>query len=173
MRASLKLFPGSACEAVAEVAANIERDKHRLTLQYVAGGRIGHLWLPRAATSKRADNLWQHTCFELFVGGGGEPYYEFNFSPSAEWAAYAFTRYREGMRNLEIAAPLIKVQLNESRFELNVALDAAALPQGAWRVGLSSVIEDTNGRKSYWALAHASGKPDFHNPGSFILELPA
>jgi hypothetical protein len=35
------------------------------------------------------------------------------------------------------------------------------------------VIEETNGRKSYWALAHPPGKPDFHHSDCFALGLPA
>jgi hypothetical protein len=43
--------------------------------------------------------------------------------------------------------------------------------QSPWRVGLSAVIEDTSGRKSYWALAHPPGKPDFHHEDCFAHEL--
>ena len=43
------------------------------------------------------DDLWQHTCFELFIGAKNDAeYYEFNFSPSGEWAAYEFRNYRDG-----------------------------------------------------------------------------
>ena len=40
-----------------------------------------------------------------------------------------------------------------------------------WRLGLSAVIEDTSGRKSYWALAHPPGKPDFHHADCFAHEF--
>jgi hypothetical protein len=33
------------------------------------------------------------------------------------------------------------------------------------------VIEETNGAKSYWALKHPPGKPDFHHADGFVLEL--
>ena len=36
-----------------------------------------------------------------------------------------------------------------------------------------AVIEENDGRLSYWALRHAPGKPDFHHPEAFALELPA
>jgi hypothetical protein len=36
---------------------------------------------------------------------------------------------------------------------------------------LSALIEDQNGGKSYWALAHPPGKPDFHHADSFALEF--
>jgi hypothetical protein len=54
-----------------------------------------------------------------------------------------------------------------------LALDRlSALPRDAsWRLALSAVIEETNGNKSYWALAHPSGKPDFHHKDGFAYEL--
>ena len=42
-----------------------------------------------------------------------------------------------------------------------------------WRLGLSAVIEENSGRKSYWALKHPDGPPDFHRADCFTLELPA
>jgi hypothetical protein len=38
-------------------------------------------------------------------------------------------------------------------------------------IGLAAVIEESSGALSYWALRHAPGKPDFHHPYGFILEL--
>ena len=117
--------------------------------------------------------MWQHTCFEAFArGSSGTAYYEFNFAPSTLWAAYRFDGYRSGMAVAdEINAPRIDVQSNAGHFMLNASLNA--LPDDAiWRLGLSAVIEETNGRKSYWALTHPPGKPDFHHADSFALELP-
>ena len=54
-----------------------------------------------------------------------------------------------------------------------VALEARIpLPSGPRRIGLSTVIEATDGAISYWALAHPSDKPDFHHPDSFVLDIP-
>ena len=41
------------------------------------------------------------------------------------------------------------------------------------RIALSAVIEEVDGTKSYWALRHPPGAPDFHHPDCFALELPA
>ena len=35
----------------------------------------------------------------------------------------------------------------------------------------SYVIEEEDGTISYWALRHAAGKPDFHHPDGFAMEL--
>ena len=39
------------------------------------------------------------------------------------------------------------------------------------RLGLSAVIEATDGSLSYWALRHPPGKPDFHHIDAFDLQL--
>jgi hypothetical protein len=42
-----------------------------------------------------------------------------------------------------------------------------------WQLGLSAVLEETDGTKSYWALTHPNPeKPDFHHPGCFVARLP-
>jgi len=35
----------------------------------------------------------------------------------------------------------------------------------------AAAIEDDRGRLSYWALEHPPGRPDFHHPESFTMEL--
>ena len=41
-----------------------------------------------------------------------------------------------------------------------------------WQLGLSAILEETDGTKSYWALAHPEGdKPDFHDPVCFAARL--
>jgi hypothetical protein len=36
---------------------------------------------------------------------------------------------------------------------------------------MAAVIEDDAGGLSYWGLRHAPGKPDFHHPNGFALEV--
>lgn len=57
-------------------------------------------------------------------------------------------------------------------YALNAHLEDAALGAASFReLGLSAVIEEADGTKSYWALAHPAGKPDFHAAESFALTL--
>jgi hypothetical protein len=42
-----------------------------------------------------------------------------------------------------------------------------------WELGISAVIETRDRQKSYWALAHPPGKPDFHHADCFAATLPA
>jgi hypothetical protein len=174
MLETLKLHPDSRCEAVTEITVAVARPQPGLlALRYTVAGRIAGLRLPPAIAPMRADELWQTTCFEAFVRTAPEAgYYEFNLAPSTRWAAYHFNAYREGMALAEIAPPHIIVGVNDTHFDLETLI---ALPVSAtdWRVGLSAVIEETNGEKSYWALAHPPGKPDFHHGDSFALDLAA
>lgn len=123
----------------------------------------------------RADELWRHTCFEVFVAGHQSPAYrEFNFSPSGEWAAYAFEGYRSNMTLLQLgSAPKTSWQRKRGQLELVATLPADALvtDENALRIALAAVIEEQSGTITYWALKHPAGQPDFHHPGSFALEF--
>lgn len=146
-----------------------------LHLCYRLDADTAQLCLPVPVTGAgRADELWRHTCFEVFVAGlGSGEYREFNFSPSGEWAAYAFTEYRAGMTALALPRePVLRWQRAADQLKLSVTLPAESLPaaDGGFRLALSAVIEEQSGTISYWALNHPAGQPDFHHPGSFVLE---
>jgi hypothetical protein len=156
---------------------SIVGDAGGLVLFYLVIGRIGDLHIPPPVAPARTDELWQHTCFEAFVRTSSGPgYYEFNFAPSTQWAAYWFDRYRSGMRvATEISAPHIEVRSSQACYRLQASLEMNQMSRlridGKWRIGLAAVIEETSGRKSYWALAHPPGKADFHHSDSFALEF--
>jgi hypothetical protein len=127
---------------------------------------------PPSAEPERTDDLWKTTCFEAFVRPlGGQAYTEWNFAPSGDWAAYDFTGYREGMTAAEVGAPpYIRVEDNFTWWALSATI---AIPADTnWELGLSAVLEEQDGTKSYWALAHGSDKPDFHSPDCFVAKLP-
>jgi hypothetical protein len=178
MRRTLALHPDSRCTAVTRIDVDVSRPQpSHLVLRYTVTGKVKDLRLPQVTDPKRADDLWRHTCFEAFVRPAhGAAYCEFNFAPSAQWAAYAFSGYRSGMTvATEVDAPFIDVQSRHDVYTLQASLDLerlAALPKdAAWQLGLSAVIEEANGTISYWALAHPTGKPDFHHSDCFALEL--
>jgi hypothetical protein len=177
MRYRLKLHPDSLCVPVARIEVEVMRPcAGQLLLSYLVTGKVRHLRIPRAVAAMRTDELWRHTCFEAFIcNAPGPAYYEFNFSPSSQWAAYRFDRYRSGMRiATEISAPSIEVRSSEACYRLQALLETDQMPSlrsdGALRIGLAAVIEEATGQKSYWALAHPPGKADFHHSDSFVLE---
>jgi hypothetical protein len=174
----LRLHPDSRCLAAARVEVTVARPRpDHLVLSYIVTGKISDVRMPPVVPAPRADELWRHTCFEAFVrAASGPSYYEFNFAPSTQWAAYRFDSYRNGMRvAAEIDAPQIEVRSSPDSYTLQASLELDRLPdlsrQGSWRLGLSALIEDRSGGMSYWALAHPPGKPDFHHADSFALEF--
>ena len=148
-----------------------------LIFQYVLLAEMPAIRVPSPQSPGRADGLWKHTCFEAFMAIPGMPgYYELNFSPSQQWAIYRFSGYRERMSPTDVTVP---PELNVRRFDDRLELDAVvrlpeltALEAGrTLKLALTAVVEDNSGTLSYWALKHAPGKPDFHHPDGFVLEL--
>ena len=158
--------------AVKGVAAQLTvASDNQLLLRFRIEGHEA-LVIPPFAGLGRADELWRTTCFELYVQGADTAYFEFNFSPSRRWAAYSFSDYREGMRELPMGhEPVCEFAEGERFFVMDVRLSAATLPPQPWTVGLSAIIEEEGGAKSYWALANAPGKPDFHHPACFAVTI--
>lgn len=167
----LKPHPDSDTHAVSGVQAVLERQPGRFLISYIIGAPADALVLPIPAMPCRKDGLWESTCFELFLRDAGPEYLEFNFSPSGQWAAYGFSGYREGMRPLPLEAPpIIEIGNQTGRYSLSVALRLpGAAPPG---FGISAVIEARGGARSYWALAHPQGKPDFHHADCFAEFSP-
>ena len=158
--------------AVESIAAKIWRDgPHWLRVRWRVEG-TGAMVLPPFAGRHRADNLWQTTCFELFLADD-EAYCELNLSPSNAWAAYDFDRYREGMSQRPMSRnPVGAWRGGRSGSAIfDVAISGADLP-AAGALGISAVIVEQGGMKSFWALRHPAGKPDFHHPDCFAAQLP-
>jgi hypothetical protein len=179
-RALLLAHPGAAGEAVWSVGVEVELTAgSSLALRYSVHGDMARVRVPGARAGLRADGLWKHTCCEAFITAAEDAgYYEFNFSPALDWAAYHFEDYRAGMTAATLSrAPELHVRRTPRELELSVTVHLAGLAQlrgaQALRAALAVVIEENDGRHSYWALQHAPGNPDFHHPDSFALELRA
>jgi hypothetical protein len=178
MRYGLNLHPNSRSAAALMIDAEATWSRGGgLELAYVVSGALERVRWPAAASATRTDGLWRHTCFEAFVRpSAADAYCEFNFSPSGQWAAYRFNGYRSVQSEAPVApVPLIRLETEPDRVLLRAMLESdvlSDLPRGSWRLGLSAVIEEIDGRLSYWALTHPPGKPDFHHPDGFAATLP-
>jgi hypothetical protein len=175
---SLVRHPSTPAPAVRRIDVEIaSTSEGGLRLRYFLGGDVDNLRIPPRATPRRTDGLWQHTCFEAFIGGqGSRAYCEFNFSPSTEWAAFGFSGYRAGMVPLDYTTvPSVATSVTGDRLALEaiIPLEALlALPgEETLLLGIAAVIEDQDGHLSYWALAHRAEKPDFHSAAGFVLEI--
>jgi hypothetical protein len=160
--------PDTPAKAVESLGVKAEWQAGLLWLRYHLECELEALAFPLPNESIRCDGLWNHSCFEAFIGGAA--YTEFNFSPSSQWAAYDFSGYRKDMRErIMECVPEIGLDVSESHFALEALFDPAGL---LGKLALSAVIEETDGTKSYWALFHPPGKPDFHHPSCFTATLP-
>ena len=174
----LTCHPDTPSSAVHHVDARVCRQlQGRMQITYALRADFGRLCIPPPAIATRTDRLWQHTCFELFIRRHGSPaYHELNFSPSRAWAAYSFARYREGAAPAEQAMnPHIETERSADLLTLNACVRVDVLFPELTNVTLdlaiSAVIEERDGRLTYWALRHPPGKPDFHHSDAFALEL--
>ena len=179
--ALLTPHPSTPCAAIRAFEVRVQvRETDLLVLDYSLQGELARLRIPPQRTAQRVDELWEHTCFEAFLVTDDSPgYYELNFSPSGEWAAYRFSAYRAGMAPADgVGVPTTRVARAATALQVEAAIAVAAIrevlqPQSEvpLRIALAAVIEDRDGARSYWAQRHAPGKPDFHHPDGFALEI--
>lgn len=152
----------------------------RLALAFALEGPLAALNLPPPGPPARGAGLWRHTCFEAFIArddAADTAYHEVNLSPARQWDLHTFRSRRDGGPLAgEPSAPRIIVRRNDTRCDLTATLDLASLDprlrEAPLRLGLAAVVEDIRGVLSCWALRHACGPPDFHDPTSFVLRLP-
>lgn len=175
-RSELNPHPTQARGAVRRLAAAAAMTRESLVVEYRLEGDVARLVMPSPAAALRRDGLWQHSCFEAFLRpDGSDSYYEFNFSPSGEWAAYRFAGRREGRSLPDLAAPAITFASQSDGCRLSADIPLAALPEiaraRAFDVGLTAVIEQADGVVTHWALAHGAEAPDFHDASTFTLRL--
>lgn len=171
----LHAHPTTPCDEVESIVVEISpQAQGNLRLTYRITHRPGALRIPAATEPRFADGLWEHTCLEAFIApDAGPAYREFNFSPSGQWAVYAFHAYRKRDTGYSSAlAPHIETDVTDTCLRLSVVIPAELIPQSDhFKLGLTAVIELVDGRRSYWALAHSGVKPDFHQKQAFCVSL--
>jgi hypothetical protein len=172
---ALNCHPATPSRAIHTIEVSVSAtDAGGIALAFSLNGELCAALVPEpAGTARRGTELWRHTCCEVFaMAGDGPGYREYNFSPSGEWAVYAFRGYRDGDALDVEFDPLIAVERDQTRLELDAEIGPALLPAGeCLRLGLSAVVEDADGALSYWSLRHPPGRPDFHHRDAFAMQL--
>ncbi|WP_157385826.1 DOMON-like domain-containing protein [Methylosarcina fibrata] len=177
--AELLCHPGAGCASVRSLQAELEfRPDGGVHLCYTLTADLSRILIPEPRQPRTADGLWRHTCFEAFIAAeDGSRYHEFNFSPSGQWAAYAFDNYRVPRPWAARQPPDIRIQRTDVRLKLWADIAAADLPPNErrqpYRLGLTAVIETVDNPLSYWALRHSGPRPDFHRREGFTLSFAA
>lgn len=173
---SLLCHPDTPPFRVEGVYARLVVGAHRrLVLDFQIVAPSDTVLLPQKSAPSRRDGLWNTTCMEMFVGAHKRAYYcEYNYSPSGEWAAYRFLNYRADMAAMDTdAPPTVLVETRERATLIRIDDEFPTARFNSVKIALSAVIEETDGTKSYWALRHPPGAPDFHHPDCFALTLEA
>lgn len=149
--------------------------KGLLGLTYSVLGDSSDVWWPDvlARPARRSDNLWQKTCFELFIATRDQSgYLEYNFSPTGDWSAYHFSGYRSAASLPDVLPPKVRRSLNAGRRrQFSVAVDlqrAARLLLTADDVLFATpVILEEGGQCAFWSHRHNPAAPDFHDKSLF------
>jgi hypothetical protein len=180
IKQTLRPFIGNEVGAVMGIEYGVWRDGGRIGVEYDLYGLLSHLVIPEqvsGVTGNRRDDLWRHTCFELFVKEAGEKknaYLECNFAPSGAWNVYSFSSPRKGMVQADIATtPEITTTPTKKIYSLRAEVDLTGLlsESSTVEIGVSCVVENRNGKQGYWALSHLGETLDFHDPRSFLIRL--
>lgn len=158
-----------------EINCSGKLDKNSIDITFTATGLLENISFDSPSKHpRRTDNLWQKTCFEVFVkNADSAKYWEYNLSPSLNWAIYGFENYREGKFD-ELSLPKLPV---DTSFQPNLFLLKSDLPLPApligknLKIGLSVVVQDKNGDIYYYALKHTKVQADFHDAESFTIEI--
>jgi len=158
------------------LAGSVQRDGDRLSLQYRLEDPEGLVLLPPAsAAPQRRDGLWEHTCLEAFLAEpGAAPYWEVNLAPSGDWNLYRLSGYRQGLTpESAISALPFAVNRRPDGLDLAVNLNLAALPLAGrpLALGITAVLELSDGVILYWALLHPGKEADFHRREGFGLKV--
>ena len=174
---AVSLIPFAATPFIDGLQVCVWREA-RLRVRFELAGDLNRLRLPASQAIqaiKGGERLWEHTCFEVFMGcEADDRYREFNVAPSRQWATYAFRRRREAETRALNGIPVIQVERTGRNIALDLALPLEPMfAECPLRLGLSAVLEDTAGACSHWALRHPGDRPDFHHPESFALRLPS
>jgi hypothetical protein len=159
-----------------DLTAVIDRQDNIFSIEYHLTGDLSTLIIPPpTAKPTRKSLLWEHTCFEFFLGVPGMPeYWEFNLSPAGDWNIFHLDNYRQGLRE-ELAFNSLSffTELESRSLVLKLELDLAHIIESHQNleVSVTSVIEPPVGEISYWAVTHSGEQADFHLRDSFSISL--
>ncbi|MBN2801686.1 MAG: hypothetical protein JXR91_01195 [Deltaproteobacteria bacterium] len=170
---SIQLLPFSKTGTASEVTVEISKNSDLLTLLYT----IKKFQIEKPVTlsdfqisnNLRTDELWKHTCFEIFIGTeDSDEYWEFNFSTSGKWNCYHFDNYRKEMTQEPDTALLMFSAIQDNQdalFNIKVKLPKNLANKNKLLSSPAVIVESIqNGMRNfeYYASSHKNNKPDFH-----------
>ncbi|MEJ0006101.1 MAG: hypothetical protein WDM77_06860 [Steroidobacteraceae bacterium] len=68
--------------------------------------------------------------------------------------------------------PRIELRTRSDRLLVSAEVELpGSLATAPLHLGLTAVVESTDGKLEYWGLRHPGPRPDFHHPDSFGFEI--
>jgi hypothetical protein len=173
---TLRPFSTASSLPQIEISGRVNRKDNILSIEYQLFGDLSSISIaPPANPPSRQFHLWEATCFEFFIGiPGDRNYWEFNLSPSGDWAVFALDDYRQGLRDETAFTSLpFKVDRYPNYITLNLAFDLSELIflEQDLEMSVTTVIKSSQNELSYWAITHFGKEADFHLRDSFSIEL--
>jgi hypothetical protein len=173
---ALQPFPTTSKLPQIEINGRVSRKGNDLLIEYQLFGDLNAISIdPPASTPSRQFHLWETTCFEFFIGiPGDRNYWEFNLSPSGDWAVFALDDYRQGLRDeLAFTSLPFKVDLYPNYITLSLEFDLSELilAEQDLEMSVTTVIKSSQNELSYWAIKHSGKEADFHLRDSCIINL--
>jgi hypothetical protein len=173
---TLKPFEPIAGDTI-QLEVLIYRLSHgRLHVEFVLHDPEGHvLWPHPAPLPLRADFLWEHTCFEVFIAQDEyDSYTEFNFSPRRQWNAYHFDHYRHPKQMPPLHERQVNVaelQVGHHRLEAVLELTPRFAARATVHLNVCAVLAHPRGHLSYWSIQHGGEVADFHRASDRVITI--
>jgi hypothetical protein len=173
---ALQPFPTASKLPQIEINGRVNRKDQMLSIEYQLFGDMNAISIaPPASAPSRQFHLWEATCFEFFIGIPGDAnYWEFNLSPSGNWAVFALDDYRQGLRDeLAFTSLPFKVDRYPNYITLSLEFDLSELilAEQDLEMSVTTVVKSSQDELSYWAIAHSGKEADFHLRDSFAINL--
>jgi hypothetical protein len=173
---ALQPFPATSNLPQVEINGRVNRKDQMLSIEYQLFGDMNGISIaPPASSPSRQSHLWEATCFEFFIGIPGDAnYWEFNLSPSGDWAVFALDDYRQGLRDeLSFSSLPFKVDRYPNYITLSLEFDLSELilAEQDLEMSVTTVVKSSQDELSYWAIAHSGKEADFHLRDSFAINL--
>jgi hypothetical protein len=173
---ALQPFAATSNLPQVEINGRVNRKGDLLSIDYQLFGDLNAISIaPPTSTPSRQFHLWEATCFEFFIGIPGDAnYWEFNLSPSGDWAVFALDDYRQGLRDeLAFTSLPFKVDRYPNYITLSLEFDLSELilAEQDLEMSVTTVIKSSQDELSYWAINHSGKEADFHLRKSFVISL--
>ena len=160
----LKPFEAWAAQGGFSCSVRLRQKGCRLLLCFRVHGPLEQLIIPPA--SDGADfrpELWRTTCMECFLRPErGQPYTEWNFSPSRHWWVCAFDSYRLPARRQPDGLRPLRMHARTAAEHLDLVAFIPLNDDVTQRIDPAVLLEHADGRRSHWARTHQGDRPDFH-----------